>query len=159
MTLRTALLPLMLSLPAWGQTYLIYTVAGNGTQGYTGDNGAATSAELALPGGIAFDSSGNMYIADGANNVIRKVSSGGTITTFAGNGTAGYTGDKGVATSAELNDPTGVAVDNAGNVYIADSANMVVRMVNPSGTITTFAGTNVAGFQGDAGRAPPSRVN
>ncbi len=148
----------MLSLPAWGQTYLIFTMAGNGTQGYTGDSGAATSAELALPGSIAFDKSGNLYIADGVNNVIRKVSNG-TITTFAGNGTAGYLGDKGPATSAELNDPTGVAVDGSGNVYIADSANQVVRMVNPAGIITTFAGSNVGGFSGDAGPANQAELN
>jgi uncharacterized protein (TIGR03437 family) len=158
MTIRSAFLFLILGVSAWGQTYLIFTMAGNGTQGYTGDNGAATSAELALPGGIAFDKSGNMYIADGQNNVIRKVS-GGTITTFAGNGTAGYTGDKGVATSAELNNPTGVAVDSMGNVYIADSANQVVRMVSPSGTITTFAGSNVAGFEGDTGPANQAELN
>jgi uncharacterized protein (TIGR03437 family) len=162
MTIRAACLSLILSCSAccsaWGQTYLIFTTAGNGTQGYSGDNGAATSAELALPGGIAFDSNGNMYIADGANNVVRKVSNG-NITTFAGNNTAGYTGDKGIATSAELNNPTGVAVDNAGNVYIADSANNVIRMVNPSGTITTFAGDNVAGFQGDGGPANQAELN
>jgi uncharacterized protein (TIGR03437 family) len=163
MTLRTALLALTLScgslsFTASGQTYLIFTMAGNGTQGYSGDNGIATSAELALPGGIAFDKSGNLYIADGQNNVVRKVS-GGVITTIAGNGTAGYTGDKAAATAAELNNPTGVAVDSSGNVYIADSANMVVRMVNPAGTITTFAGSNVAGFLGDTGPANQAELN
>lgn len=163
MTLRTASLALTLgcislSFPASAQTYLIFTMAGNGTQGYTGDNGLAINAELALPGGIAFDTSGNLYIADGANNVVRKVS-GGTITTFAGNGTAGYTGDKGAATAATLDNPTGVAVDATGNVYIADSANEVVRMVSPSGTITTFAGSNIAGFDGDTGPANQAQLN
>ena len=148
----------MLSFSAWGQTYLISTVAGNGTQGFSGDSGAPTSAQLALPGSIAFDSSGNLYIADGANNRVRKVA-GGVITTLAGTGTAGYTGDKGAATSAELNDPTGVAVDSSGNVYIADTANNVVRMVNPSGTITTFAGNNSGGFSGDGAAATSAQLN
>lgn len=152
------LLPAVLSLSAWAQTYLIFTVAGNGTQGYTGDSGPPTSAQLALPGGIAFDSSGNLYIADSANNRVRKVSSG-IITTIAGNGTAGYTGDKGPATDAELNNPTGVAVDSSGNVYIADANNQVVRMVSTSGTITTFAGSNVPGFEGDLGPANEAQLN
>ena len=100
----------------------ITTVAGNGSPGYTGDGGAATSAELNNPTGLALDSSGNLFIADAANNLIREVSSKGTITTFAGNNTmgAGYTGDGAPALQAQLNDPTGVAVDKYGNVYIAD---------------------------------------
>ena len=114
----------------------ITTVAGPGptsgnpaTAGYSGDNGPATSATLNHPDGVAVDSSGNIYIADTGDNVIRKVSTNGIITTVAGNGTAGYTGDGGVATSAELNAPYGVAVDSSGTLYIADRDNNVVRMV------------------------------
>jgi uncharacterized protein (TIGR03437 family) len=129
---------------------VITTFAGNGKFGYSGDNGPATSAELDLPFGVAVDASGNVYIADTYNNVIRKVSNG-VITTFAGNGygagpinpTAGnhggYSGDNGPAAKAELNAPEGVAVDAAGNVYIADSGNNVIREVS-NGVITTFAG-------------------
>ncbi len=151
-------MPVVLSLSAWGQTYLISTLVGNGTQGYTGDGGPANQAQLALPGGIAFDSQGDMYIADAVNNVVRKVS-GGTINTFAGTGTAGYSGDKGPATAAELNNPEGVAVDSTGNVYIADSANNVIRVVSTSGTITTFAGNNIAGYEGDTGPANQAELN
>jgi hypothetical protein len=109
----------------------ITTVAGQGPTlgGYSGDNGPATSAKLYHPYGVAVDSAGNLYIADTGNNAIRKVTTGGTITTVAGNGTAGYTGDGGVATSAELNAPYGVAVDSAGTLYIADRNNNVIRMV------------------------------
>ncbi len=95
-------------------------MAGNGTAGFSGDNGPATSAELNVPAGVAVDSAGNLYIADYGNNRIRKVSNG-VITTVAGNGTAGFSGDNGPATSAELNMPGGVAVDSAGNLYIADT--------------------------------------
>ena len=119
----------------------ITTFAGNGTPGYTGDNGAATSAEMNNPVGLALDSSGNLYIADAANNLIRKVSSSGTITTVAGNGTlgAGYGGDGGVATNAQLNDPVAVAVDSSGNLYIADANNNVIREVS-NGYISTIVG-------------------
>jgi len=118
----------------------IATVAGNGTAGYSGDNGPATSAQLGFPWGIALDASGNFYFADNSTNHIRKVSTNGTITTVAGTGTAGYSGDNGPATSAEVNGPTGVAVDASGNLYIADSYNGKVRKVAASGTITTITG-------------------
>jgi hypothetical protein len=114
-------------------------LAGNGTSGYSGDNGPATSAELNGVMGVAADAAGDVYIADTGNNRIRKVSNG-VITTIAGNGFLGYSGDGGPATSAELNQPFGVAVDVSGNVYIADSENYVVRKVS-NGVITTFAGT------------------
>ena len=128
---------------------VITTVAGNGSRGFSGDGGAATAAQLNQPSAVAFDSAGALYIADTGNNRIRKVT-GATISTFAGNGTAGYSGDAGAAASAELNQPAGIAFNSAGNLYIADSANNRVRKVAGS-IITTVAGKGTAGFSGDAG--------
>jgi uncharacterized protein (TIGR03437 family) len=119
---------------------VITTVAGGNAQGYSGDGGPATSAELSEPFGVAVDTKGNVYIADTYNSVIRKVNSAGIITTIAGNGTGGYSGDGGPATKAELDEPFGVAVDASGNVFIADTVNHVIRKVATDGTITTFAG-------------------
>ena len=129
----------------------ITTVAGNGFIEYSGDGGPATSASLSGPEGVAVDSAGNLYIADSVNNRIRKVS-GGTITTVAGNGATGFSGDGGPATSASLFNPYGVAVDSAGNLYIADTNNNRVRKVS-GGLITTVAGNGKEGFSGDAGLA------
>ena len=131
----------------------ITTVAGNGTQGYSGDNGNATSAQLYNPHGVALDSSGNLYIADRENNRIRKVNSSGIITTVAGTGLAGYNGDNISATSADLNYPYGVAIDSSSNLYIADTDNNRIRKVNTSGIITTVAGTGSYGYSGDGGNA------
>ena len=138
---------------------LITTFAGNGTQGYSGDNGPATSAELDVPGRMTLDSAGNLYFADIYNNCVRKVSRAGTITTFAGNGTKGYSGDGGPATAAQLNGPGGLAADAAGNVYIADSLNSRIRMVSPGGIITTIAGTGTAGYSGDGVPATAAELN
>jgi len=144
---------------ALSQQYAINTIAGTaGTAGYAGDNGSALGSQLNFPTGIAVDSSGNLYIADGLNNRVRKVSNG-VITTIAGNGTAGYTGDTGPAISAELNDPTAVALDPSGNLYIADSANSVIRMVSTGGTITTFAGNNTVGYSGDMALATGAQLS
>src|ERR1035437_8017753 len=101
---------------------VITTVAGSGTGGFSGDNGPATSAQLYLPLGVAVDSAGNLYIADNGNERIRKVSNG-VITTVAGSGTGGFSGDNGPATSAQLAFPAGIAVDSTGNLYIGDSNN------------------------------------
>ena len=143
---------------ALSQQYTITTIAGTaGTTGFAGDGGSALGAQLKFPTGIVIDKSGNIYIADGLNNRVRKVS-GGVITTVAGNGTAGYTGDKGQAASAELNNPIGLALDSSGNLYIADSANNVIRMVTSSGIITTFAGNNTAGYSGDKALATGAQL-
>jgi uncharacterized protein (TIGR03437 family) len=136
----------------------ITTVAGNGTYGYSGDGGPATSAELRGPSGIAVDNAGNLFIADAANSVIRLVNPAGTITTVAGNGTLGYSGDGGPATHAQLNQPSGVAVGNAGNLFIADAANSVIRLVNPAGTITTVAGNGTCCYSGDGGPATSAEL-
>ena len=132
---------------------VITTVAGTGTQGSVGDNGAATSAQFFNPNGVAADSSGNLFIADAGNHKVRKVANNGIITTFAGTGAPGCTGDDGLAISALLNVPQGVAVDVSGNLFIADSGNHKIRMVSSSGTITTFAGTGASGYSGDGGAA------
>lgn len=137
----------------------IITVAGNGGIGYSGDGGPATAAELFYPRGMVIDKRGNMYIADGSNNRIRKINAGDTITTFAGNGTAGYSGDGGPATAAEFNYPYGMAIDKWGNIYIADVNNNCVRMIDTSGTITTIAGNGTAGYSGDGGPATAAELN
>jgi uncharacterized protein (TIGR03437 family) len=138
---------------------IITTVAGNGTFGFSGDGGPATSAELNDPTGLAVDAAGNLYIADSNNNRIREVSPSGIITTVAGNGTAGYSGDGGPATSAQLNVSMGLAADAAGNLYIADYTDNRVRKVSPGGTITTVSGNGVAGFSGDGGLANNAQLH
>jgi len=145
--------------------YTITTFAGNNTSGFSGDAGAATSAQLAGPISLWVDSSGNLYIADENNNRIRKVSAG-TITTIAGNGTKGYAGDGLAATNAatELNLPNAIALDKSGNLYIVDSGNYVIRKVVSGGTISTIAGDNLtssqvgAGFGGDNGPATMAQL-
>jgi sugar lactone lactonase YvrE len=135
-------------------TGIITTVAGNGFLGFSGDGGLATSAELNHPIDVAVDSSGNLFIADEWNSLIRRVdAAAGIITTVAGNGTQGYGGDRGPATSASLNIPRGVAVDSSGNLFIGDSQNYRVRKVDTTGTITTVAGNGTQGFSGDGGPA------
>src|ERR1035437_10197934 len=132
-------------------------VAGNGINGFAGDGGLATSASLNGPIGVAVDSAGNLYIADAFNNRIRKVS-GGTITTVAGNGNQGFSGDGGSATSASLFGPGGIAIDSAGNLYIADTVNHRIRKVS-KGTITTVAGNGGEGFSGDSGAATSASLD
>jgi trimeric autotransporter adhesin len=151
-------------------TGVITTVAGNiagGNVGFSGDGGPAVKAQLNKPFGVAADASGNLYIADSGNNVIRKVSaSTGIITTVAGNGSnagtnpGGFSGDNGPATSAELSDPEGVALDASGNLYIADATNWRVRKVDAStGVITTVAGNGIQGSSGDNGAATSAELN
>jgi hypothetical protein len=139
----------------------IITVAGNGTPGYSGDGGAAAAAQLNSPHGVAVDSSGNLFIADSGNNVIREVvQATGNIITLAGTGTAGYSGDGGPAISAELDVPFGVAVDSSGNLFIADTGNNAVReVVQATGYIITVAGTGSAGYSGDGATATSAQLN
>jgi NHL repeat len=141
-----------------GTGQLINTIAGNGTGGYSGDNAGALSAEINSPFGAAVDASGNVYIADKSNNRVRKVSPTGIITTVAGNGSSGYSGDGSPATAAQINSPYDVAVDAYGNVYIADAGNNRVRKVSPSGIISTVAGNGSTGYGGDGSPATAANV-
>jgi sugar lactone lactonase YvrE len=138
----------------------ISTYAGNGTPGagFSGDGGPATAAQLD-PVGVALDSAGNLYIGDSGNERIRKVSPGGTISTYAGGGTPGFSGDGGPATAAQLDAPLGVALDSVGNLFIADSGNERIRKVSPAGTISTYAGSGTPGFSGDGGPATAAQLN
>jgi hypothetical protein len=123
-----------------------------------GDGGKKLDPRLGAPWMIAVDKSGDLFIADRNNNVVREVTPAGIMTTFAGNGTAGHSGDGGEATSAQLNDPIGVAIDAAGDVFISDFGNNVVREVK-DGVITTFAGKGSAGHTGDGGAATTATLN
>jgi sugar lactone lactonase YvrE len=134
----------------------ITTVAGTGEPGFSGDGGPATKAQLDFPAGVAVDAEGNLYISDENNRRIRKVDKEGIITTFAGTGKEGYSGDGGPATSAKLRDTGGIAFDAKGNLYLADYTS--VRKIDPAGTITTVAGTGKAGFSGDGGPATEAKV-
>ena len=133
---------------------MITPFAGNHIAAYLGDGGPALSASLNNPWNIAVSAGGNIYIADQNNHAIRVVAPGGNISTIAGNGTQGFSGDGGAASGAILNSPAGVAVDPAGNVYIADSGNNRVRKINAaSGVITTIVGNATETFSGDGGPA------
>jgi sugar lactone lactonase YvrE len=138
---------------------IISTIAGNGTAGATGDAGQATAAELNGPAAVTVDASGNIYIADLTNNRIRKINASGVISTYAGTGTLGSTGDGGQATAAELGLPSGIAVDAAGNLYIADFNNNKIRKVSAGGIIATIAGTGVAFYSGDGSLATAARLS
>jgi len=142
-------------------TGLIYTVAGDGNRAHAGDGGPATAASLNEPNGVAVDAAGNVYIADRTGGRIRKVDAvTKVITTVAGNGTQDYAGDGGPATAASLNFPTGLAVDAAGNIYIADTNNDRVRFVSAAtGVIVTVAGKTPFGFSGDGGPATNAQLS
>lgn len=131
---------------------IITTIAGNGTWGYSGDGGLATQSQLAYPCKVAVDDAGNVYIPDSENHRIRKVSTTGIITTIAGTGVQGYSGDGGPATSAQIAFPGSVVIDNAGNLYFGDY-NHVIRKIDATGTITTYGGNGSFGYSGDGGAA------
>ncbi len=136
---------------------VVNTVAGNGNQGFGGDNGPATQAQLDTPTGLAVDAAGNLYIADSNNNRVREVT-GGNITTIAGTGAPGYSGDGGAATAATLDSPGALAIDSTGNLFIADSNNECIRKIS-GGIITTVAGDGFQGFGGDNGPATSAMLD
>jgi trimeric autotransporter adhesin len=162
-TTRTFIAIFLLTMPVFLYAQDINTVAGNYSlgAGYSGDGGQATAAQLHDPTCVAFDNTGDMYIADYQNNRIRSVShSTGIISTVAGNGVQGYSGDGGQASAAEFYSPSGVAFDNSGNLYIVDAENYRIREVNAStGIITTIAGDGTAGGVGDNGQATAAEIN
>jgi sugar lactone lactonase YvrE len=147
--------------PAGGIT----TVAGKPTSAtgvhisFSGDGGPATRAELSFPTGLAVNRAGELFIADTENHRVRRVGADGTMTTIAGTGAPGFAGDGGVATGAQLNEPRGLAVDQQGDLFVADAANHRVRRIEPDGTITTVVGTGAPGFSGDEGAATQAQLN
>lgn len=137
----------------------ITTVAGTGIPASGGDGGAATAASLWGPEGLAIDGSDTIYVSEFHGNRIRRFSAGGTISTYAGTGTFGDTGDGGPAAAAQLANPSGIAVDPAGAVYLTQPGSSVVRKITPGGTISRVAGTGAAGFSGDGGPALAAQLN
>lgn len=137
---------------------LIYTIAGTGVVGYSGDGGPATLAQINNPQGIYWDALGNVFFADAWNHRVRKIATSGTITTIAGNGTATSAGDGGPATAAGVYHPSGIFADTLGNMYIAEMMGHRIRKVSPSGIITTVAGTGVMGYSGDGGPATMAQI-
>lgn len=130
---------------------IIRSVVGTGKRGFSGDGAAATSALISSPYGVAVDAAGNIYFSDTQNNMIRKVTTAGTISRIAGTGVQGYGGDGGKAVDALLNQPVGIAVDAAGNVFVADSQNNRIRRIGTDGLIATVMGTGQPNFSGDSG--------
>lgn len=137
---------------------VISTIAGTGEPGYSGDGGPATQAELDHPWGIALGGDGNIYFTVGPS-VVRRIDKGGVITTIAGSGRVGYAGDGGPATQARFNSPEHVAVDDAGNLYIEDTGNNCIRVVDINGVVTTIVGMRGRGFEGDGGPAHLARLS
>ncbi len=140
-------------------TNVTSTLAGSGVYGYSGDGGLATAAKLAYPTGLAADNDGNVYVVDQLNQRVRRIDRNGVITTFAGNGSSGYGGDGGPATSARLNYPQGATLAPDGSLVIADSSNQRVRRVSPQGIITTIAGNGLLGYSGDGVAATSTRLS
>jgi sugar lactone lactonase YvrE len=140
-------------------TGVITKIAGNGNAGYAGDGGQATNAMFLGAYGLALDAFGNVYVADCNNHRIRKISTAGIITTVAGTGMAGYGGDGGLATNAQLNRPTGIDIDAQGYMYIADEDNNRIRKISPTGIITTIAGNGTGAHSGDGGLAIAAALN
>ena len=138
---------------------VINTIAGNGTNSYSGDGGPATAASMQSPMGVAADYTGNVYIADYYDNRIRKVNTSGIISTYAGNGLGSYSGDGGQATAANITEPNGLALDVSGNLYFTDSGNSRIRKITNSGIITTIAGTGAQGHSGDGGPATAAQLD
>jgi hypothetical protein len=157
--IKGAIAALLLGISFSTYSQIINTTAGNGVQGYSGNGGAATAAEINQAWDVCFDAAGNFCISDFGNNVVRSINTSGIINTIAGNGSAGFFGDSGPATAAELTQAASVAFDGAGNYYIADWGNNRIRKVNSSGTISTFAGTGTGNFSGDGGPATAADIN
>ncbi|MGP0070460.1 MAG: hypothetical protein ACLPWF_00800 [Bryobacteraceae bacterium] len=147
--------PHVLKLGVDGATTIL---AGNGGNGFSGDNGPATLAALNQPQGVAVDASGNIYVADWGNSRIRKIDTNGNISTFAGNGKGQFSGDNGPAISAGM-DPYDLAFDSVGNLFVVDQSNNRIRMIAPNGTITTVVGTGVQGYAGDGGPGTQALLN
>ncbi len=159
-TLLVFLILILLNSLVYGQSGYITTFAGTGTSGFSGDGGPASAATMSYPFNIFRSSAGDIYFSDQGNYRVRKISTSGIISTIIGNGIAGYTGDSGPATAAEISAPSGdITMDASGNIYIADQNNQVIRKVNISGIISTYAGTGYGccggggGFSGDGGPA------
>jgi uncharacterized protein (TIGR03437 family) len=138
---------------------IITTVAGTGQPGYSGDGGPAVSAQISFANGLAVDSTGDVYIADGNNARVRKITTDGMITTVAGNGQIGYSGDGGPAVAARLGSVDSVVLDAAGNLYISEPLNARIRKVTPTGVISTFAGNGQSGYFGDGANAVNASLN
>ncbi len=137
----------------------IDTYAGNGSRAYAGDGGLAKDANLSEPTALSLDAAGNLFVADAGNHVIRKISPDGIISTVAGNGARGFSGDGGPASNAQLAGPDGIAVGPDGTLFIGDRFNSRVRMVTPDGTISTIAGTGTRGLSGQYGPAREAEFN
>ncbi|MBC7555281.1 MAG: hypothetical protein H7257_15025, partial [Taibaiella sp.] len=139
--------------PMYSNAQIISTIAGTGTAAFSGDGGQATSAAINTPHGIAVDGAGVVYITDQANQRIRKITTAGVISTIAGSGSLGFSGDGAAATTASFNNPFTTWIDGTGDILFSDSYNNRIRKINTSGIITTIAGTGTAGSTGDGSLA------